>query len=359
MKNGNSSSILARKEVTQKVEQYLAQYCERNLKAAKDIDPIYATLWEEIGTYIAGGGKRLRPYLAYLAYRAFGGKDEKAIIAIASAWELLHTATLIHDDIIDRDLLRHHLPNIAGKYVERYGKFTEGEASHYALSAALLAGDLLISGTYDIIAQSSFPPEQKLAAQSHIHHALFEVAGGELVDVESVLYPILSSDPILIAQYKTATLSFQKPLACGATLAGADARQIELLEAIGAEMGITFQLKDDLLGVLASEDQTGKPNRSDIFEKKRTALVKFALENLDKKDIERIETLYHIDRVLTAEEAEEVVDLLVQSEAEQKVEQLIQECVTKAHKLIDQLDVSDQVRHTLVELVEHMATRSN
>lgn len=72
MKNGNSTSILARKEVTQRVEQYLAHYCERNLKTAKDIDSIYATLWEEIDTYIAGGGKRLRPYLAYLAYRAFG-----------------------------------------------------------------------------------------------------------------------------------------------------------------------------------------------------------------------------------------------------------------------------------------------
>lgn len=346
-------------DTTAKVESILSRYCQKNIEDADKVGSGYVELWREINYLLEAGGKRIRPYLVCLAYRAYGGTDEDNILQVACAWELLHACLLIHDDIIDRDTVRHHKLNIAGKYQENYKKLINKDSEHYSMSAALLAGDIILSSSYDIVNKSSFSDDKKVIVQSEIHSALFSECGGELLDVESVLYPIHSSDPISIAQYKTAAYSFQSPLVCGARVASASEGEVRKLDSIGLEVGIAFQLRDDLLGVFGEEGKTGKSNRTDINEKKRTLLVVEAQRALPTERAERLEALYNVNRPISVPEAEEVVELIKQSGAAEVIEEEIADRTKRARAAVDSLDVSDEFKAEIIKLIDKIEVRKS
>lgn len=350
--------VLNRSDIAAKVDQSLHQYCLEKINMARVIGPGYVELWQEIDAYIAGGGKRIRPYLVFLAYEAYGGETTDSILPVACAWELLHTCFLIHDDIIDRDSVRHGKPNIAGVYQKKYEKSAKAQSSHYAQSAALLAGDLLLSGTLEIVGQSSLSAEDKHKVNTYLQSALFSAGGGQLLDVESVLSPVAESDAISIAYYKTATYSFQLPMLCGAVLANAPDNQLKKLEQLGLEMGIAYQLSDDLLGIFGDQDQTGKSNRSDIREKKRTLLVQTAIEELDVSQKEFLEQVYNLNYKISNEEVEQVFSLLQSSGAEQNIQNQISDRAATAKQLVSELTISQDHQQVLTELIDKLTVRT-
>jgi geranylgeranyl diphosphate synthase type II len=91
---------------TPDVEAMIDSYSSKQIERSTTIDDRYAELWREIRQYLLNGGKRMRPRLVLMAYEAYGGKNIDSAIAIAAAWEMLHASLLVHDDIIDRDLVR-------------------------------------------------------------------------------------------------------------------------------------------------------------------------------------------------------------------------------------------------------------
>lgn len=240
------------------VELKLEEYCDQMIHDADEIGSGYGDLWREIKSLINAGGKRIRPYLVCLTYAAYEGSDREKIIQIACSWELLHTCLLIHDDIIDRDIIRHNKLNISGKYQERYKKLIDKDSEHYSMSAALLAGDLMLLSSYDIVDRSSASSNIKSQVRKYLRQAFFSSGGGELMDIESAFYPIKSSYPITIANYKTAVYSFQLPMVCGAMVAGASEEELKKLGSIGREVGVAFQLRDDLLGVFGNSTLTNQ-----------------------------------------------------------------------------------------------------
>ena len=219
------------------IETVLDAYCAEKITKAASIDQRYATLWEEIRHYLMSGGKRMRPRLFTLAYESYGGTEAESTLPVAAAWELLHACLLVHDDIIDRDLTRHGQPNIAGRYQSLYGELANTDTSHYAMSAALLGGDLLLMSAYEIVDKSMLGSDSKLLVHRYLNEALFAVAGGELIDTDSVLYPVEMSDPYAIARFKTASYSLQLPLQCGAALAGATSDELSKLGTLGLHTG--------------------------------------------------------------------------------------------------------------------------
>ena len=154
-------------EVTQKnlLDRTLNDYFERSIHAATAIDPSYRQLWETLYGLIRSGGKRLRPQMTILAYETFGGKDAELIIPIAAAQELLHFSLLIHDDVIDRDYTRYGTQNVAGTYKTIYSRFLTDNTDkvHFAHSAAILAGDLMLSGAHELISASQLSKSQILS----------------------------------------------------------------------------------------------------------------------------------------------------------------------------------------------------
>lgn len=276
------SSVTAVREL---VDTYLDTYFTRRIEHADTIHGDYGNLWRSMHQLFRSGGKRLRPYMLILGYEAFGGTDTTSVVPIAAAHELLHLSLLIHDDIIDRDTIRYGTANVSGQYLHAYAHLVPGTGNrrHYADSAALLGGDLLLSSAHQLILDSTLSDRLKLLAHRQLVDGVFEVAGGELIDTEAA-FRTQPVDPIVIARYKTISYSFISPLLTGAHLAEAPEDALELLKIFAIALGTAFQLTDDLLGVFGDEGTTGKSASGDLREGKRTLLIAHSLEILTGED---------------------------------------------------------------------------
>lgn len=254
------------------VNRVLAKFLIEQKDAAMAIHPSYGQLYAEIERSVLAGGKRLRPHLVFTGYGAY----DDSIAHVAAAHELLHVALLVHDDIIDRDILRHGQPTIHHAYDTTHYKNSISEPSerdHFSKSAALLAGDLLISSAYQLIARANLTQEAHQKALELIGTAIFEVAGGELLDTEAPFQPD-TYNPLVVYRYKTAGYSLIAPLLTGALLSQtATTEDIELLREYATNLGIGYQIKDDVLGLFGETTATGKSTFGDLREGKQTIII--------------------------------------------------------------------------------------
>jgi geranylgeranyl diphosphate synthase type II len=225
------------------------------------------------------GGKRTRPNLVLQVHTALGGSNVGATIDVAAAYELLHTALIVHDDVIDRDWTRRGSPNIAGHYRNKAtarGQ-THDQAEHHGRSAAVIGGDLALSGAVRLVATADTDPRIRVGLLDLMDSAIIAGAVGELADVELPLGPSAGISGIRdMHRAKTAVYTFESPLQSGALLAGADDETIERLGVFGRELGIAYQYADDISGTFGSESTTGKSPLSDLRGGKHTAIAAYA-----------------------------------------------------------------------------------
>lgn len=218
------------------MNDYLERIFVARTEKADSIHERYRLLWDRIQRLSFCGGKRIRPYLTMVAY---GQMDEK-IAPVAAAQELVHIAMLIHDDVIDEDDVRRGQKNINGTYKEEYNDYLDPpRASHFASSIGILAGDALLSEAYFAIADCEFDATIKQKILMRLHSSVYEVIGGELIDVEAGFVPV-PIDPELIYRYKTSSYSFVGPLLTGAYCAELDAKTCAALEEFGTSLGIAY-----------------------------------------------------------------------------------------------------------------------
>lgn len=200
-------------------------------------------LTEISGHLIVGGGKRVRPMITLLAYAAFGGKQVKDIVDIATAIELIHTATLLHDDIIDGADTRR------GK-ISAYRKF--------GLKSTLVAGDFLFIKAFEFAGKFDETVVQWTA------DACTLLTEGEILQNHfNRNRAVTLDDYVEIVKRKTASL-FHTGTKVGAYLAGASQAMVDETERYGLNMGIAFQMIDDILDVVGHPDLLGKPTGMDL-----------------------------------------------------------------------------------------------
>jgi geranylgeranyl diphosphate synthase type I len=230
----------------------------------------------------ARGGKRFRPALVSASFDAFGGdpRHASALAPVAAAFELLHTAFVVHDDVIDHDTVRRGIPNIAGEF-RRRGLAGGADAAGSALlgdAAAILAGDLLLHEALRLVALADVDAATREQLFGIFDDAVYISAAGELADVEnSVVEDCADPEAIFDAAFnKTAVYSFSAPLRAGALLAGADATSLDVVDRAGGRLGLAFQLVDDLIGAFGTAEQAGRESGGDLRESKRTPLVALA-----------------------------------------------------------------------------------
>ncbi|MHB8197260.1 MAG: polyprenyl synthetase family protein [Vulcanimicrobiaceae bacterium] len=208
-------------------------------------------------------GKRLRPQLVLRIAEAEGGSPEQALPA-AVAVEILHNYSLIHDDIEDRDELRHGRATLWARY---------------GIAQALNAGDALCARSFLALAAavSQLDAAHVLGMIGTLHQAHRVMCDGQALDLsfEDAVHVDLASYERMIAA-KTASL-FGAACALGAVSAGADERSVAAYEEIGRAFGMAFQIRDDLLGVWGSTDATGKGVAGDIARRKWSFPVAWAL----------------------------------------------------------------------------------
>ncbi len=209
---------------------------------------------------LEAGGKRLRPMLTILTARALGSSATNGLYTTAVALEFLHSATLIHDDILDNAATRRGRP-----------------AAHtvFGLTSAILAGDALLAHANAIMARTGLPALTACAAQ-----AILATASGEIEEIAALQAPHLSQEDYLrIITGKTAYL-IQAACEAGALLAHAPAAALEAARTYGLGLGIAFQLIDDALDYSGSATTLGKPHGGDLREGKRTLPLLLFLESL-------------------------------------------------------------------------------
>jgi len=239
----------------------------------------YVHLWETLEANTTGG-KRFRPRMVFAAYQALGGDDFEAAAYVGAAFELLHTALIVHDDVIDHDFVRRGVANISGVYRDlAVAKGNNAAVSeHSGISAAVIAGDLALFNSYRLIDKSGVADNVRARLLEVMDDALFASAAGELIDVDFSIDPEMPrvDDILTMERLKTAVYSFECPLQAGAILAGASEEVVASLGEFGREIGIAYQLVDDLLGVFGSETETGKTTLGDLREGKRTVMISYA-----------------------------------------------------------------------------------
>ncbi len=219
------------------------------------------------GSYIInGGGKRLRPILVLLSVKAVGGKLSKAYNA-AAAVELLHNFTLVHDDIMDNADKRRNLLTLHKKY---------------DLSTAILAGDSLLSVAYEYLLRDCNGNTKIIL--SEFTKGLIEVCEGQSLDKDFENRKTVSIEEyILMIEKKTAAM-MEMCCAIGGILGGGNKTEIKALARFGKNIGIAFQINDDLLDITGNENDFGKFVGGDLVEGKKTFLFIKAFEKARGKE---------------------------------------------------------------------------
>lgn len=334
------------------IDAFLQPLISLKAEEAREIDPAYATLWQAIESLYLAGGKRFRSYMTLLVFEAYSDEPLESIIPSAAAQELLHLAMLIHDDIIDRDFVRYGVKNVAAQYLDHYETLLKNgrDKEHFAQSAAMLSGDLLISEAFILITETQANPSAILSAQRLLAKAIFHVIGGELLDTEASFKGIAAAHPLVIAEQKTASYSFVTPFLMGAALAEAPQAQRELLQELGQQVGIAYQLRDDVIGVFGNEALTGKSSEGDIREGKRTVLIDEFYRRASQPQRAHFDSVFgHQDA--SSDDVASVRQLLIESGAKDALESMIEAYHDHSSTLIEQLTVDqahkDAFRHLI------------
>ena len=220
-------------------------------------------LYDAAGHLIVNGGKRLRPYMVIRSCQILGGKSSDAMIS-ASAVEMVHNFTLVHDDIMDNDEMRHGVPTVHKKF---------------GMPIAILAGDVLFSKAFQIISESKLSPNANTHLISRLAKACVDVCEGQLLDIKMADEKRIPTEAehITMIGKKTAAL-FDVSCAMGAICATNKPKDISNLSAFGRNLGIAFQITDDLIGVMGDPKVTKKPVGNDLREGKKSLPILMAIK---------------------------------------------------------------------------------
>ena len=315
------------------VDAVLERFFSLAKKRAEPLGDHYQHLWGLLERNTQGG-KRFRPRMVMAAYSGLGGSDLEAAAYVGASFELLHTALIVHDDVIDRDFVRRGIPNISGTYRDHaVDRGASAEiAEHRGVSAAVIAGDLALFNSYRLMERSGVAAEMRDRLLEVLDEAMFASAAGELIDVDFSIDPKtpVVEDILQMERLKTAVYSFEAPLQAGAILAGASEQIVATLGDFGREIGIAYQIVDDVLGVFGEESFTGKTTIGDLREGKRTVLIAFACAT------DRWEELRHLigKHDLTEAEATTARTILEECGARAFADDLVNGCAQRALDLL-------------------------
>jgi len=236
-------------------------------------------IYESMRYSLMAGGKRLRPILCLAACELIGG-DRASAMPTACAMEMVHTMSLIHDDLpaMDNDDFRR-------------GKLTNHKV--YGDDIAILAGDALLAYAFEFIAEQTkgVPAERILKAIAHLGHAVAAtgLVGGQVVDLECEGKPDVTAETLtFIHIHKTAAL-LESCVICGALLAGANDTDITRLSTYANNIGLAFQIIDDILDITSTSEQLGKTAGKDLAAQKVTYPSLWGIETSQQKAQELVE----------------------------------------------------------------------
>ena len=293
-------------------------------------------LYEPIEYTLAAGGKRVRPQLAMIASQLFGGKDEEVLPA-ALALEVFHNFTLLHDDVMDKADVRRGRPTVHVKWNE---------------NTAILSGDQMVIEAYKLL--SGVPADKLPKVLQLFNKMATEICEGQQYDVD-----FESQEHVTVKEYlkmirlKTSVL-LANALQTGAYIAGADDQAQETLYQFGINIGLAFQIQDDILDVWGDPKTFGKAVGGDISCNKKT----FVYLEAKRRGGERLEEWYSQVLEDNTEKIAAVNEIFEQLEVRAVCEKVVEDYTQKALALLNQLP-QNEATEQLRQLANKLTTRKD
>jgi geranylgeranyl diphosphate synthase, type I len=303
-------------------------------------------LYDAASTYLTSGGKKLRPFMVIKSCEMFAGEEEKALPA-AAAVELIHNFSLIHDDIMDNDDIRHGTSTVHKKY---------------GLPIALIAGDILFSKAFQILSiyGKKMGLDDTIIAETNriLSTACVDVCEGQGLDIQmasSNKIPTIN-EYIDMIRKKTASL-FEVSCALGVLCSAKPlADNVDNLSKFGRFTGIAFQLVDDLIGVTGDPKLTGKAVGNDIREGKKTYPILLALENADTYKREKIMKVFGY-KAANRDYVEDAVYAISSLNIAEEVRRTAHQNMVKAFESIKKYDETS-AKNALISSAKFIVERS-
>ncbi|GAB4320055.1 MAG: polyprenyl synthetase family protein [Promethearchaeota archaeon] len=350
------------------VDAELRRIFDRKVAAAGH--PALATFYERVKEYVApvgGEAKRVRPLLVKLGAESLPSTcpDEVVVLSVACAVELLHNASLFHDDVIDDHEVRRGRPTFHAVYSTEYadraraGEVPErpGRAEELGRNLGILGGDQVFFAGLELLWKLPVDPETKVSLVKAYQQAFNGVVEGVVLEEHLEDSPSVSLEEYLhVARFKTAHL-LVKSAEMGAVLAGAQEDLLEGLRRFVEAVGVAFQVKDDVLGTFG--DARHKPTDSDVREGKKTVLLAIALEKATVSQREVIERVVG-NQAATSDDVQRVREVFEQCGALSGAGDLLEKLARTAAERLDRLKprLRAETADLLGELARYVVDRT-
>ncbi|MGH3835674.1 MAG: polyprenyl synthetase family protein [Pseudonocardiaceae bacterium] len=349
------------------VHRELAAFLKAKRDEATQIDPQFVAAVDSLSDFVLGGGKRLRPTFAWWGWRGAGGcptdPQARAVLRAVSSLELIQACALVHDDLMDDSTTRRGAPTVHVDFAARHrAAGWLGTPERFGAATAILLGDIALAWADDMLRGADLWPDQLSRALSVWQAMRTEVLAGQYLDMLTQARGDETPETALqIDRYKTAAYTVERPLHLGAAIAGAGPALVDAYRHFGADIGIAFQLRDDLLGMFGDPAITGKPAGDDLREGKRTLLLAYALRTADGQGHTAAANLLRGaigDPQVDAEAVTEIRELLIELGAVAEVERRITELTNSALASLCAADLAEPAGARLTELAAQATRRT-
>ena len=353
--------VLDSEGLRSRVQKTLDDELSRHAATVEAVSPEASPMVEYVADLLSGG-KRLRPAFAYWGWRGAGGPDCEEIVAAATSVELFQAAALIHDDVMDDSDTRRGMPAVHRRFGQLHrGSDWHGDGERFGMAGAILAGDLCLSWSDELLTRSGLDPVALARGRGVFDRMRTQLMAGQYLDMLEQAQAGTGEDPVAraraVIRFKSAKYTIEHPLLLGGCLAGADERLLASYSGYGLPLGEAFQLRDDLLGVFGDPVQTGKPAGDDLREGKRTVLVALALQRATPDQAGLVKRLLG-DPGLGPGGIDDLREVLVGTGAADRVEALIDEDVALARQALADAELTDEARVVLEGLVVAATARA-
>lgn len=314
-----------------KLEKFLKSFLLQKSKEFKNISPWSKDIEEKLVDFMISG-KMMRGSLVLLSR----GEVDKDALRLAAAVEILHSAFLIHDDIMDEDIKRRGQDAIHYKYFKELG-LNFSNAKHYGISQAISLGDICIFLAFSLISDLGSKNKEKI--QAFFMNEMVRVGFGQMQDM-SISFnkkEATLSEIFLVYVSKTARYSISLPIVLGMYLNNEDNKTIQRALTVGESLGVLFQMKDDELGIWGQTGNTGKGVMKDVNKNKKTVLRYLLLESVNKNEKKEIDNIFGNDN-LTVEQISNLMSLYEKYNIRAKHDELAHTYSKKGEKSMVSLD---------------------
>lgn len=289
-------------------------------------------------------GKRIRPYMAYLTYKSFGGNEDKKVIKLLSFIEFFHLFCLVHDDIMDNAEKRHGVKTIN----KLYGN-----------SQAILIGDFLFSWAWEILlTNTEFEKSTTERIVKIFLQMIDEVFAGQITDLNIASKKKVSNEEILNKMLlKTAGYSFINPMIIGAYLAKDIKKEQKSIEEFGKYLGLAFQIQDDLLDLKFESKQTKKSNFNDIAQHQHTLFTNFIFEKGTKEQKRILSSLF--GKELNKADKRKLGKIFIDSGTIRFGENEIINNLNQAKKALGKIKIEEKYKNLFLKLITDLINRTS